>query len=155
MFHEPNQGKSCALNYGIKKANGKYIASTDDDIIVTDKKWLYSFVKEFEKNPKLGYCSGKVSMYRETSNKYSSIWENKGGLSKGEVVKYWSRRYLESFKHKLVPWKLHKMCAGANQMIPKKVLLEIGGYSEFLGKKGNVDGLTLEIGYKIAKKGMN
>ena len=153
VFHEPNQGKSCALNYGIKKANGKYIASTDDDIIVTDKKWLYSFVKEFEKNPKLGYCSGKVSMYRETSNKYSNIWENKGGLSKGEVVKYWSRRYLESFKHKLVPWKLHKMCAGANQMIPKKVLLEIGGYSEFLGKKGNVDGLTLEIGYKIAKKG--
>ena len=153
VYHEPNQGKSCALNCGIKKSNGKYIASTDDDVIITDKNWLYKFVNEFKENSKLGYCSGKVSMYTKTSNKYSSIWEQKGGLSKGEKKKYWSRSYLESFKYHIVPWKLHKMCAGANQMIPKKVLLEIGGYSEFLGKKGNVDGLTLEIGYKIARLG--
>lgn len=153
VYHEPNQGKSCALNCGIKKSNGKYIASTDDDVIITDKNWLYKFVNEFKENSKLGYCSGKVSMYTKTSNKYSNIWEQKGGLSKGEKKKYWSRSYLESFKYHIVPWKLHKMCAGANQMIPKKVLLEIGGYSEFLGKKGNVDGLTLEIGYKIARLG--
>lgn len=153
VYHEPNQGKSCALNYGIEKSNGKYIASTDDDVIIKDKKWLYRFIEEFEKNPKLGYCSGKVSMYQRTSNEYSDIWEKKGGLSKGEKRKYWSRSYLESIKHHIVPWKLHKMCAGANQMIPKRVLLEVGGYCEFLGKKGNVDGLTLEIGYKIAHYG--
>ena len=153
VYHEPRQGKSCALNYGIKKAQGKFIVSTDDDVIITDKNWLYKFVEEFDKNPRLGYCSGKVSMYKETSNEYSQLWEKKGGLSKGEKKKYWSRKYLESKRHKIIPWKFHKMCAGANQMIPKKVLLEIGGYSEFLGRKGNVDGLTLEIGYKIARNG--
>lgn len=153
VFHEPRQGKSFALNYGIKKANGKYIVSTDDDTIISDEKWLYKFVEEFKKNSNLGYCSGKVSMYSKTSNAYSKVWEQKGGLSKGNKIKYWSRRYLKNFKHKFIPWKLHKMCAGANQMIPKKVLLEVGGYEEFLGTNSNVDGLTLEIGYKIAKKG--
>ena len=82
VYHEPRQGKACALNYGIKKAQGKFIVSTDDDVIITDKNWLYKFVEEFDKNPRLGYCSGKVSMYKETSNEYSQLWEKKGGLSK-------------------------------------------------------------------------
>lgn len=153
VYHQPKQGKGAALNYGIKKANGKYITTTDDDVIITDKKWLYKFVSEFDKNTKLGYVSGKVIMYDKTANEYSKIWENKGGLSKGEAKKYWSRKFLEQFKYKIFPWPMHKMCAGANQMIRKDILLEVGGYSEFLGTKNNVDGLTLEIGYKIAKKG--
>ena len=153
VYHQPKQGKGAALNYGIKKSNGKYIASTDDDVIITDKEWLYKFVAEFKNNPKLGYVSGKVIMYDKTANDYSKIWENKGGLSKGESLKYWSRNFFESFKYKIFPWPMHKMCAGANQMIKKEVLCEVGGYSEFLGTKGNVDGLTLEIGYKIARKG--
>lgn len=153
VYHQVKQGKSAALNLGIKKANGKYIASTDDDVIITDKNWLNKFVMEFEKNPKLGYVSGKVMMYDKTANDYSKIWENKGGLSKGEKVKYWSRDFLEKFKFKIFPWPMHKMCAGANQMIRADILKEVGGYAEFLGTKGNVDGLTLEIGYKIARAG--
>ena len=153
VYHQTKQGKSAALNLGIKKSNGKYIASTDDDVIITDKNWLYKFVSEFEKNPKLGYVSGKVMMYDKTANEYSKIWENKGGLSKGECSKYWSRDFLEKFKFKVFPWPMHKMCAGANQMIRADVLKEVGGYAEFLGTKGNVDGLTLEIGYKIARAG--
>ena len=81
------------------------------------------------------------------------LWENKGGLSKGESPKYWSRKFLERFKFKIFPWPMHKMCAGANQMIRADILKEVGGYAEFLGTKGNVDGLTLEIGYKIAASG--
>ncbi len=153
VYHQPKQGKSAALNLGIRKANGKYIASTDDDVIITDKDWLYKFVQEFEKNPRLGYVSGKVMMYDKTANDYSKIWENKGGLSKGELPKYWSRKFLEGFKFKIFPWPMHKMCAGANQMIRTDILKEVGGYAEFLGTNGNVDGLTLEIGYKIAKAG--
>lgn len=36
VFHQPKEGKAAALNYGIKKSNGKYIISTDDDVIITD-----------------------------------------------------------------------------------------------------------------------
>lgn len=153
VYHEKQQGKSSALNKGISVAKGKYIYSTDDDVIVKDKNWLYKFVDEFEQNPNLGYCSGKVSMYKETSNEYSLTWEKKGGLSKGEDIKYWSYEFLKQFKYKIKPWPLHKMCAGANQMIRKDVLLQVGGYATFLGQKNTVDGLTLEIGYKIAKNG--
>ena len=153
VYHQPKQGKGAALNYGIKKSHGKYIVSTDDDVIVKDKKWLYKLLEEFQKNPKLGYTSGKVTMYKETSNSASELWEKKGGLSKGESIKYWSLEYLNKFKYKFFPWPMHKICAGANQMIKKDILLEVGGYSEFLGTKGNVDGLTLEVGYKIARAG--
>lgn len=153
VYHEKKQGKSSALNLGIKKSNGKYIYSTDDDVIIKDKNWLYKFVEEFENNSKLGYVSGKVSMYKKTSNTYSKTWENKGGLSKGNNKKYWSIEFLNSFKYKIYPWPLHKMCAGANQMIRKDILCEVGGYAEFLGQNHTVDGLTLEIGYKIANKG--
>lgn len=153
VYHQPKQGKSAALNYGIKKSSGKYIVSTDDDVIIQDGKWLYKFLEEFKNNPKLGYVSGKVTMYNETSNDASKLWEKKGGLSKGEEIKYWSIKFLNKFKYKFFPWPMHKICAGANQMIKKDILLEVGGYSEFLGTKGNVDGLTLEVGYKIAHAG--
>lgn len=153
VYHQPKQGKAAALNLGIIKSNGKYIASIDDDVIVTDKEWLYKFVDEFKKNPKLGYVSGKVIMYDKTANDFSKLWENKGGLSKGDKIKYWSRKFLEGFKFTVFPWPMHKICAGANQMIRSDILKEVGGYSEFLGTKDNVDGLTLEIGYKIAKHG--
>lgn len=153
VYHQPKQGKSAALNYGIKKSAGKYIVSTDDDVIIKDKKWIYKFLEEFKNNSKLGYVSGKVEMYKETSNESSELWEKKGGLSKGEAKKYWSLSFLRQFKYKIFPWPMHKMCAGANQMIKKDILLKVGGYAEFLGTKGNVDGLTLEIGYKIARAG--
>lgn len=153
VYHQIKQGKAAALNLGIKKANGKYIASIDDDVIVADQEWLYNFVEEFNNNCKLGYVSGKILMYQPTANYYSNIWENKGGLSKGETKKYWSRKFLNQFKFNILPWPMHKICVGANQMIRKDVLLEIGGYEEFLGTRENVDGLTLEIGYKIANAG--
>ena len=153
VYHEPKQSKSFALNKGISKSSGKYIYSTDDDVIIKSKDWLYKFIDEFESNEKLGYVSGKVSMYPKTANEYSKKWEKKGGLSKGDSKKYWSRKFLQSFKYRIKPWPLHKLCAGANQMIRRDVLLEVGGYSTFLGRKDTVDGLTLEIGYKIAKAG--
>ena len=153
VCQEKKQGKSSALNKGISVSSGKYIYSTDDDVIIKNKDWLYKFVKEFNKNLNLGYCSGKVSMFKDTANEYSRMWENKGGLSKGEQEKYWSFDFLNKFLYKIKPWPLHKICAGANQMIRKDILQEIGGYSSFLGQKDTVDGLTLEIGYKIAKAG--
>ena len=44
---EKNQGKSFALNAGIKAAEGDIVAFTDDDCIV-DNSWLATVVKEFQ-----------------------------------------------------------------------------------------------------------
>lgn len=43
---EPAQGKPFALNRGIREAQGKIIAFTDDDVII-DKRWLMSIVQCF------------------------------------------------------------------------------------------------------------
>lgn len=48
MF-ESKQGKSHALNLGIKEASGELIALTDDDVTL-DSKWLISIVNCFDKH---------------------------------------------------------------------------------------------------------
>lgn len=44
---EKNQGKSFALNRGVREANGEMIAFTDDDIIVR-RDWILNIKKAFE-----------------------------------------------------------------------------------------------------------
>lgn len=46
-LHEPNRGKSNALNAGILAAKGDIVAFTDDDVIV-DTKWLMSINQCFD-----------------------------------------------------------------------------------------------------------
>ena len=59
---EKNQGKSYALNAGIKAAEGDIVAFTDDDCIV-DNRWLASVVKEFQSDPSLSVVGGRVELY--------------------------------------------------------------------------------------------
>jgi len=55
---EPRQGKSYALNTGIKEAKGEIIAFTDDDCIV-DRKWIMNILNAF-KTEKAESITGKV-----------------------------------------------------------------------------------------------
>src|SRR6266852_7424384 len=45
---EPQQGKSHALNTGIREARGEILAFMDDDVIV-DTKWLQNLTAVFQK----------------------------------------------------------------------------------------------------------
>jgi glycosyltransferase involved in cell wall biosynthesis len=58
----PQQGKSFALNAGIRKATGKIIAMTDDDCIV-DSAWIARIVAEFEADRDLAVMGGRVELY--------------------------------------------------------------------------------------------
>ena len=59
---EKNQGKSYALNAGIKAAEGDIVAFTDDDCIV-DNSWLATVVREFQSDPSLSVVGGRVELY--------------------------------------------------------------------------------------------
>ncbi len=59
---EGRQGKSFALNAGIKSAEGEIIAFLDDDGIVTPL-WLACLVKEFRKDPTCAGIGGRVELY--------------------------------------------------------------------------------------------
>lgn len=150
--HEPKQGKPYAVNKGINIARGKYLVFTDDDVLIKDRYWLAKMVNHFKIHPKLGYVSGNVIACKQESES-EIVWEKKGGLSKGKKEKYWSTNYLTKFIFRFVPWQFNKICAGANCMIPKKIVDEIKGYNILLETDAIKHGTTLEIGYKIAKAG--
>ena len=151
-FYDKRMTKPYCMNTGIKNARGNFIAFTDDDVIVTDKYWLEKFYAKFVENNKLGYVSGNVIGYN-TETTAANLWERKGGLSKGARKRYWSRKFLKSFKYNIFPWPLHKMCAGANCMISMTALRRVGPYNVLLETPYIPHGSTLDIGYKIAKQG--
>ena len=57
---EPRQGRSFALNTGMKEASGDILAFTDDDCIVP-KNWLSAMGLPFQRHPEVGvvFCSVK------------------------------------------------------------------------------------------------
>ncbi len=149
---EPRPGQSYAVNTGISNANGAFIVFTDDDIEVYDINWLDKLNRHFKRNKNLGYVSGNVKA-KEFVMEAQKIWEAKGGLSKGPNPKYFSRDYLAKFKFK--SWPLTKICIGANSMIPKKIIDEIGGYNLLFNHGAGIvgHGASLELGYRIIKAG--
>jgi len=149
---EPRPGQSCAVNTGIANAKGKFIVFTDDDVEVYDVNWLDRLSSHFKRNKNLGYVSGNVKA-KKLVTEAQKAWEAKGGLSKGPQPKYFSIGYLVKFKFK--PWPLTKICAGANSMVPKKIINKIGGYSLLFNHGAGIigHGASLEFGYKIIKAG--
>jgi len=59
---ERRQGKSYALNTGIRKAEGDILVFTDDDC-VPDPYWVEHIIKEFEHDPSLSVVGGRVELY--------------------------------------------------------------------------------------------
>lgn len=59
---EGRQGKSHALNTGIRGANGEIVAFIDDDCIV-DPHWMTHLVAEFRADPALAGIGGRVELF--------------------------------------------------------------------------------------------
>jgi glycosyltransferase involved in cell wall biosynthesis len=146
------RGKTNALNYGISQSSAGLIAFTDDDAIVDSKDWLFKMAAHFRENPNLGYVSGNVIAF-ETKTTAQTIWESKGGLSKGNLFKSWRNQELKA-DYGLKVWPLTEIFAGANSMIPRKVLLSIGLFNPLFGPGGVLPhGEFLELGYRIIRDG--
>jgi GT2 family glycosyltransferase len=149
---EPQKGKARALNTGCCAAVGEFLVFTDDDVEVRDPHWLDTLAALFTANPKLGYVSGNV-VAAELISEATTKWERKGGLSKGGQPKHFTQAYLAKFR--LKPWPLTKICAGANCMIPRRVMEGVGWYCELFGPGSPIvgHGESLEIGYRIIAAG--
>jgi glycosyltransferase involved in cell wall biosynthesis len=59
---ESRQGKSIALNAGLRAATGEILVFTDDDCI-PDPKWLATIAREFASVPSLGVLGGRVELF--------------------------------------------------------------------------------------------
>jgi len=148
---QPVSGQAAALNKGISEASGEYIAFTDDDVRIQNRRWLDQLKEAFEKYPDLGYASGNIKAF-SMSTPVQKMWENKGGLSKGNSSNYYTEEFFHQKRWKGLP--LRFIAAGANSMIPKNVLKEVGNYNELFGCGSPVGhSQSHEICYKVLQKG--
>ena len=152
LLYEPHGGKSNALNKGIKFCRGDFLIFTDDDVVIRDCNWPDKLIANFkEKKERLGYVSGNVKAIN-TKFETQAMWENKGGLSKGENYRYYSISYFR--KLRFTPWPINRIAVGANCMIPKFILEKVGDISPVLGPGGLIPhGESLEVVYRIIRSG--
>ncbi len=120
---ETRQGKSWALNTGIKEAKGDIIAFTDDDVIV-DKAWLSEIHKAFVEH-KCDGLGGKVWPRWEITPPAwldKKLWGPLALIDHSDKAFYMTDKDLEF--------------VGANCVYKKELFEKFGGYQTGLGPSG-------------------
>jgi glycosyltransferase involved in cell wall biosynthesis len=130
-LQEQSQGKSFALNRGLRAATGDVIALTDDDVW-PDARWLHRIVEDFRQR-EVTFVFGKVLPRWGTlpppellTPKAQDIW---GPLA---IVDYGDEPvdYVETSSGQRLP-------IGANLAFARAALITIGGWRTDLGKVNN------------------
>jgi len=133
-FQQKNKGTAAARNLGIEKSNGEFIAFLD-----ADDYWFPNHLEELTKlAEQFPNCGVYCSRYQIKSTKKSvtnPIFKDVSNNFNGIVANYFASNH---------PYKIN---ITLNQMIPKKVLLEMGYFTE-----GVTNGQDLELWTKIGIK---
>lgn len=140
---EPRQGKSNALNTGIREAGGDVLAFMDDDVIV-DSLWLRSLTEPFH-DPSCSGVAGRVLLDPAFSPpRWLGLKEpyNIGGV-------------LAQFDRGDLPGELVGPPCGASMAFRKSVLQKHGGFRVDLGPcpGSEIRGEDTELGYRLAAAG--
>ena len=133
---EQRQGKSNALNTGIRQAEGDILVFTDDDCI-PDSAWIMSIAKEFVNNPSLSALGGRVELYNKEDIDIATIYQDE-------------RMVINGLRQLFPP-----MIIGCNMAIMKGAIEEVGEFDPLLGP-GSKIGATAEdvdLIYRIMRKG--
>jgi glucosyl-dolichyl phosphate glucuronosyltransferase len=119
---EPQQGKSYALNAGIREARGEILAFTDDDVVV-DANWLQCLTAIFDK-PGWAGVGGRVLPER--------AFKPPAWLS---VQEKYALAPLAMFDLGPQPSELREAPFGANMAFRKEVFEKVGGFRTDLGPR--------------------
>ncbi len=118
-----NKGFAAAVNYGITKSNGRYIALLNNDIEL-DTNWLSKLVEVLESNNELGSVACKMLNYfdRSTIDAAGDVLTKAGniigrGFGEKDIGQYNTINYVFG------------ACAGAG-MYRRKVFDDVGFYDE-------------------------
>ena len=120
---EPIKGKSCALNKGIKEAQGDITAFTDDDVVV-DSQWLSQIVRCLEQYPCDGVGGRILPFYPKETPQW--ITDNKHLLS-GPIVFYDQGELSKKYEKPMLEF------LGANFAFRREVFNQCGLFRTDLG----------------------
>ena len=123
---EARQGKSFALNCGIRNANGDILAFTDDDVTV-DPKWLAGLSKCFSEFDCSGIGGRIVPVWTQPKPRWLEL-EGPYGLNPAVIVK---------FEHGEKPIEISIPPVGANMAFRKDVFQKYGLFRTDLGPVGD------------------
>jgi glycosyltransferase involved in cell wall biosynthesis len=128
---ETAQGKSFALNRGLRAAAGDVLALTDDDV-VPPREWLSTIVRDFEEQEVTFVCGkvlprwGVLPPAELLTPRAQAVWNPLGLLDYGdEPFRYEADRYEQ------------KLPIGANVAFLRSALVAIEGWRTDLGKVNN------------------
>jgi len=131
---ESRQGKSMALNTGLRAATGEILVFTDDDC-VPDPKWLATIALEFASDPSLSVLGGRVELYDKQDQPVT-------------IRNFPERTLIESRD------QLFLFLIGANMSIRRKVLDAVGEFDPFLGPGSRIGAVMedLDLLYRVYRK---
>lgn len=140
---EPKQGKSNALNSGIREARSEILAFTDDDVTV-EPSWLKNLCTVLEGSEWAG-AAGRIYPPPDVTPPYWLAFD--GPHSMGSI--------LALFDRGPEPLELHEAPYGANVAFRKEMFEKYGGYRTDLGPTAGseVRGEDTEFCLRIMKGG--
>ncbi len=133
-LQENRQGKSIALNTGLRAATGGILVFTDDDCI-PDSNWLATIAKEFDADPALGVLGGRVELFDKQDRPVT-------------IRNFPDRTLIESRD------QLFLFLIGANMSIRRQVLDSVGEFDPFLGPGSRIGAVMedLDLLYRTFRK---
>ena len=131
---ESRQGKSIALNSGLRAATGEILVFTDDDCI-PDPNWLATIAREFASDPDLGVLGGRVELFDKQDRPVT-------------IRNFPERTLIESRD------QLFLFLIGANMSIRCKVLDAVGEFDPFLGPGSRIGAVMedLDLLYRVFRE---
>jgi glycosyltransferase involved in cell wall biosynthesis len=127
-IHEPRQGKTYALNHGVRAARGELLLFTDDDVQL-DPEWMTSYAEAAQRHPQAGWFGGRIFLNWERGR---PLWLHEECLP--ALAGYFGLYDLGATERTYAPEDLPP--AGANMAVRRQTFRDIGGYREDLGPRG-------------------
>jgi GT2 family glycosyltransferase len=133
---EPRQGKSIALNAGVRIATGDILVFTDDDCI-PDPYWLANIASEFTKDETLAVLGGRVELYNKSDRPVT-------------IRDFPDRALIDTSD------KLFLYLVGANMAVRRPVFDLVGNFDPFLGPGSRLGAVMedLDFLYRAFRQGL-
>jgi GT2 family glycosyltransferase len=128
---EDGPGIAVARNAGIRRAQGEFIAFTDDDVIV-DPEWLSWLAAGFATTPRAACVTG-LTMPAALDLQVHEWFEEYGGFDKGLEPRVFDLASSRSGDDPLFPYAPGKLGSGNNMAFRTDVLKSWGAFDPCLG----------------------